>query len=95
LSSYLMAEIVELGRTAARDNKKHRILPRHLQLAICNDEELNKVDGRRSFFSFLLDPEEKGKKSMMRNILILSMDRFTGATRWLPDRVIFWSQDDL
>lgn len=28
---------------AARDNEKKRIIPRHLQLAIRNDEELNKL----------------------------------------------------
>ena len=28
---------------AARDNKKTRIIPRHIQLAIRNDEELNKL----------------------------------------------------
>ena len=45
---YLVAEIFELGGNAARDNKKSylknpRIVPRHLQLGIRNDEELSNL----------------------------------------------------
>ena len=41
----MIAELLELAGNAATDNKKSRISPRHLQLVVRNDEELNKLLG--------------------------------------------------
>ena len=40
---YIACEILELAGNAAAEHKKERIQPRHLQLAIRNDDELNKL----------------------------------------------------
>ena len=40
---YMTAEILELSGNAARDNKRSRIVPRHINLAIQNDMELEGI----------------------------------------------------
>lgn len=40
---YLSAEILELAADAAKENKKSRVVPRHILFAIKNDEELNRM----------------------------------------------------
>ncbi|XP_052738390.1 histone H2A, sperm isoform X2 [Bicyclus anynana] len=42
---YLSAEILELAAKAATDNGRSRILPRHIMLAVGNDDELDKMLG--------------------------------------------------
>ncbi|XP_063994339.1 histone H2AX-like [Diachasmimorpha longicaudata] len=40
---YLVTEVLELAGFAAKDNRKKRIIPRHIQLSIREDEELNEL----------------------------------------------------
>ena len=42
---YLSAEILELAGNVVRDNKKNRIVPRHIIMAVRNNEELDKLFG--------------------------------------------------
>lgn len=39
----LCVQVLELAGNASRDNRKTRITPRHIQLAVRNDEELSKL----------------------------------------------------
>ena len=65
---YLVAELLELSGNAAKDAKKGRIIPRHIQLAIKNDEDLNRFLGRATIsaggvmpnvHAVLMKPEKK------------------------------------
>ena len=40
---YLVVEVLDLAGNAARDNRKSRISPRHVQLAVGNDELLSRL----------------------------------------------------
>jgi len=40
---YLCAEVLELAGNAAKDNNRPRISPRHVMLAVRNDDELNRL----------------------------------------------------
>ncbi len=65
---YLMAEVMELSGNTARDQKRVRITPRHIKLAIYNDEELS-IFYKDTIFAGGVPPhihakvlEKKGKK---------------------------------
>jgi histone H2A len=42
---YLVAEVMETSGNAARDHKVKRITPRHIMLAIMNDDDLRVLSG--------------------------------------------------
>lgn len=63
--------MLELAGNAARDNKKSRIVPRHIQLAVRNDEELSKLLGDVTI----------ANGGVMPNIHNLLLPKKTGASK--------------
>lgn len=68
---YLAAEILEISGDAAKDNKKRRITPRHIQLAVGADHELSRVFRNTTIVDAGVNPhinpallkQKKGKKA--------------------------------
>jgi histone H2A len=54
---YLLSEVIELAGNAAKDDNKKRIMPRHIMLALRNDEELNKLTKNATLRSSGVFPE--------------------------------------
>ena len=71
---YIVAEVLELAGNAAKDNKKKRIIPRYIQLAVRNDDELDKFFGNVTIASGGVLPNinavllPKKKKTKKKNI---------------------------
>lgn len=82
---YLAAELLEMSGNAARDNKAKRIKPRHMVLAIRNDEEFSKFVGRNTVISnggilpsihqALLPKKTKSKKSTTKEAMDMEDDQ--------------------
>lgn len=97
---YLCAEILELAGNAAKDNRKKRIAPRHIQLSVRNDEELNKFLGHvtiaqggvlPNIHSVLLPKAKQAKASKPVPKKVVSKPRPKKASKPVPAYV---EQDD-
>ena len=42
---YIVAEVLDLAGNTAKGNNGMRKIPRHIELAVCNDDELNSFFG--------------------------------------------------
>lgn len=76
---YLTAEILELAGNAARENKKARILPRHIQLAVRNDDELSKL------FSCVTIAQGGVMPNILPQLLPKKTSKSTGVPKEQPD----------
>ncbi|XP_037458224.1 histone H2A-beta, sperm-like [Triticum dicoccoides] len=67
--SFSLIQTLQPADNATRDNKKNRIVPRHIQPAVCNDEELSRLlcaftiadDGMMSGIHTVLLPKKADK----------------------------------
>ncbi|XXG47267.1 hypothetical protein AAC387_Pa02g1939 [Persea americana] len=73
-NTLLVAEVLRLAGNAGRDSKKARIVPRHIQFAVRNDEELSKLLGEVTI----------ANDGVMPNIHNLLLPKKTGASKAVP-----------
>ena len=89
---YMVAELLELAGNAARDSKKSRIIPRHIQLAIKNDEELNKHLGKATITAGGVVPNCPPRTSLLKRTLSNPFDLpppdFAIRIPFLPRRIM-------
>jgi histone H2A len=69
-------QVLELAGNASRDNKKTRIVPRHIQLAVRNDEELSRLLGQVTI----------ANGGVLPNIHTVLLPKKTGVTAGKPGK---------
>jgi hypothetical protein len=82
---------------AARDNKKTRIVPRHIQLTVRNDEELSKLLGDVTIANGGVMPNIHNLL-LLETVLLLCLDWIWDWNRicvlfWICEHNFFWTKD--